>query len=201
MNATPNLDPKAIEAGKLALVRDTEAMRDFTITDRATYEAVGAVLIERLREYYAAKAFREKYTAPAHKTWKGLCELLSVKPYEDLIAAIKASLGAYDLRDRAEKLEAAQAARALVAEPAPNVQAITEALTIANAPEAQAAGVSTRIVWVVKRIEKALLLPEYLRPDEDAIGAEADRQGTSGDTPPVIPGVIFEQVARIAGRR
>ncbi len=198
MNAIPNLDPKALAAGKLALERDAAEMSSFVITDRDTYAAVGVVLIERLRELDIAEAFREKYTKPAYKNWKDLCELLSIEPHKKLCAAIKKALGAYDLRELAEKQEATQQARALFAEQAP-VTAITEALTIANAPEATAEGVGTRFVWVVKRYNKDLMDPEYLVPDEKK--CEAVARAHRGEEAPFIRGVVFELAAQVSGKR
>lgn len=198
--AIPNLDPKALEAGKVALERDTADARALTITDPDTYAAVGAVLRERLREYDVAKAFRDKVTKPVHAHWKHLCELLSVKPHEDLIAALKTAIGDYDLRELAAKNEAAQAARALVAAPVPDIAAMTQALTVANAPEAQAEGIGTRFVWKVKRyLETAVIDPEYLIPNEAKINAVA--RAHKGEEPPFIRGVVFELAAEITGKR
>lgn len=201
--AIPNLDPKALQAGKLELEKDTREAAALVITDRDTYAAVGAVLRERLRELDAAEAFREKYTKPAYKHWKDLCELLSTEPHKRLCAALKKAIGDYDLREATEKAEAAKQARELVAAqgPTPDVAALTEALTVANAPQARAEGVSTQLVWKVKRVVEDLLPDAYWTPSLDAIQAEAERQGVKGDEPPVIPGVVFEREASVTGRR
>lgn len=198
----PNLDPKALAAGKLALERDAEAMRTFTITDPDTYAAVGAVLIERLREYDIAKKLRDDHTKPIYAAWKKACELFKphIDAHERLIAAIKKTLGDYDLRELAAKQAAATEARALVAAPGPApVAAITEALTVANAPEASAEGVGTRFVWRVKRYNVDIMDPAYLIQDEKK--CEAVARAHRGEEPPFIRGVVFELAAQVSGKR
>jgi hypothetical protein len=197
--ALPNLDPKALEAGKAALERDTADARALTITDPDTYAAVGAVLIERLREYDVAKKFRDDITKPVHAHWKRLCDLLSCKPHEDLIAAIKKAIGDYDLRELAAKQVATEQARAVFAAPVPDIQAMTAALTVANAPEATAEGVGTRFVWKVKRYNVDLMAPEDLLPNEPKINAIA--RAHRGEDPPFVRGVVFELAAEITGKR
>ncbi len=200
--ATPNLDPKALAAGKLAIEKDATDASALVITDRDTYAAVGAVLIEKLREYDAAKKLRDDHTKPIYAAWKKSCDLFKpvIDAHEKLCSALKAAIGAYDLRELAEKQEAAQQARALVALPGPMpVAAITEALTVANAPEATAEGVGTRFVWQVKRYNKDLMDPEYLIPDEKK--CEAVARAHRGEEPPFIRGVVFELAAQVSGKR
>jgi len=197
-----NIDEKALIAGRLALERDTAEMRALVIDDPDTAEAVGSVLIARLREYDIAKETREKYTGPAHKTWKNLCELFDVKPHEALITAIKGALGAWQKRVEVARLEAEQVARAALV--AGDVQALTTSLQTFNAPEQKAEGVGSRKVWKVKRYNTAMMIPSSdalpgLVPDASAIAAFA--RAHRGEDPPVIPGVIFEQEIEIFGRR
>lgn len=196
--SVPNLDPEALKAGKLALEKDTREASELVITDPDTYAAVGAVLIQRLREYDVAKALLSSVADPMYASWKRVRDLLSVKPHEDLIAALKKAIGAYDLKERAEKDEAARAARALVS--SGNIPALTEALTVANAPEASAEGVGTRFVWKVKRyLEIGSIDPEYLIPNEVKINAVA--RAHRGEDPPFIRGVVFELDAQVTGKR
>lgn len=197
----PNLNPEALKAGKLALEKDTRDAAALVITDAETYAAVGSILVQRLREYDVAKALLSSVADPMYASWKRVRDLLSVKPHEDLIAALKKAIGAYDLKERAEKDEAARAARALVSAPAsPNVvAAITEALTLANAPEASAEGVGTRFVWKVKRYNVDLMDLADLVPNETKINAIA--RAHRGDEPPFVRGVVFELEAQVSGKR
>jgi tRNA(Ile)-lysidine synthase TilS/MesJ len=103
-------------------------------------------------------------------------------------------------KDEVRRL-AHEQARAVFTSPVPDIPAMTAALTVANAPEAQAAGVSTTFVWRVKRIIPDMLPREYWVPSDALIAAEAARQGDRGDDPPVIPGVVFEREAQVTGRR
>ncbi len=198
----PNFDPEALKVGLATLQKDANEASELTITDRDTYAAVGAVLIERLREYDAAKRLRDDTTKPLHASWKRVCDLFkpSLDAHEALIKALKKALGDYDLRELAEKAQAAQEARAIVAAPGPvSVAALTEALSVANAPEAQAEGVGTRFVWQVKRYNVDLMDPEYLLPNESKVNAVAREH--RGDDPPFVRGVVFERAAQITGRR
>lgn len=197
--AVPNLDPEAVKASHLAIAVEVREASELVIEDPETYAAVGAILIERLKQYDAAKDFRDKVTKPVYAHWKYLCDLLSVKPHEDLIKALKGAIKAYDLREDARKRLAAEEARALFAAPTPDIPAMTQALTVANAPEAQADGVSTTFVWKVKRIIPDLLPDAYWIPDEAGIAQVA--RDHKGDDPPVIPGVVFERDAQVTGRR
>lgn len=202
---TPNLDPKALAAGLATLRADTAEARELVITDRDTYAAVGAVLIERLKEYDASKALRDRVTKPLHEGWKNACALFkpNLEAWEELIKALKKAIGDYDLRELAEKNAAALAARAVFAAPAPDVAALTEALATANAPEAAAEGVGTRFVWQVKRyLETSSIDPEYLIPNEPKVNAVA-RAWKSQDPnePPFVRGVVFELAAQVSGHR
>ncbi len=207
--ATPNFDPRALETGLARLRSETAEARELVIDDPDTYAAVGALLIARLKEYDEAKALRDAVTKPLHDGWKKTCALFkpSLDAWDDLIRALKASIGAYDLREAEAKRLAAEQARAVFAAPVPDIPAMTAALQTANAPEARAAGVSTDFVWKVKRIVPELLpgwhaaIGPYWEPNRVAILAEAERQGTRGDDPPVIPGVVFEREAQVTGRR
>lgn len=201
--ATPNFDPEALKVGLVALQADAAEARELVIPDADTYAVVGSILIARLKEYDAAKELRDRVTKPLHDGWKKTCALFkpALDAHEQLIAALKKAIGDYDLRELEAKEAASREARAVFAAPTPDVSALTEALAVANAPLAHADGVGTKFVWKVKRIVAELLPDSYWVPDMTAIDDEASRQGTGGDAPPVIPGVIFERVAQVSGRR
>lgn len=205
MTATPNFDPAALQAGLARLQTEAAEARELVIDDPGTYSAVGAILIERLKEYDQSKALRDAVTKPLHEGWKKTCALFkpNLDAWEQLIGALKKSIGDYDLREAETKRLAAAEARAVFAAATPDIPAITAALTLANAPEARAEGVSTEFVWKVKRVNSDLLPDAYWSPDPALIAAEAARQLQlyRGDDPPVIPGVVFEREAQVRGRR
>jgi hypothetical protein len=201
MTATPNLDPAALQAGLARLQVETAEARELVIEDPDTYAAVGAVLIERLKQYDESKELRDRVTKPLHEGWKKTCALFkpNLDAWDELIRALKKALGDYDLREAERKRLAHEQARAVFAAPVPDIPAMTAALTVANAPEAQAVGVSTTFVWRVKRIVPDLLPDEYWIPDEARLATVA--RVHTGDDPPVIPGVVFEREAQVTGRR
>lgn len=206
------VDPQALALGLAALKIDraeAEALLDGAqawAPDVA--RAVGGVLVEALRTHDALKAERDRVVNPIYRAYKNASETYAphLVESEAVCRALKAALGAYELAQRAVKTEALAAAQTAVqAPPTPEAaRALTEALDVVNQPTGRADGVGTRFVWQVKRYVPEMMVPSTLDlpglvPDESAIGAYARRW--TGPDAPVVPGVVFEQVAQTTVRR
>lgn len=217
----PVLDRVRLDAGLAVLEQNRAQWQSFQITSAEMRAAVGAILIETLKQHDALKAERDRVVMPIHAAYKNASETYAphLKASEGCIAAIKAAIGAWDLKaaqDRQIALGIAQAATlAAAAASTPEAArqadaAMSAALTVAHAEPGATAGVSTRFAWAIKRIDnpdprKSMLASEYWMPNMQAIEAEADRQKAQGlvrdDAPPIVPGVVFELVPLVSGRR
>ncbi len=193
------LDPASIKASELALATDATQAATLVITSPEMYAVVGQILIAKLREKDAAQEFADRYTKPAYRNWQDLLALF--KPtkiaYEKIELALKGAIRSWEFAQAQEKEQARTDARAALA--TGDVPAMTEALSIANAPEARAEGVGTRFVWKVKRYVLDLMRPEDMIPNEAKINAIA--RAHRGEDPPVVPGVVFEKDVIVSGKR
>jgi hypothetical protein len=126
------------------------------------------------------------------------------KPAGDAIGKIvelcKDAIGGYDLAQENKRLAAKAEAQA--AAEAHDTGAMLTALTVAaSSAPAKVEGSSTRFEWRVKRIVREMLPAEWLVPDEVRIAKRARDAGTSEKGPDPIPGVVFERVPFVTGRR
>ncbi len=210
----PVVDPAQLAAGLMQLKADRAEMETLTASAREwpaeLAAAVKAALIDALKAHDALKAERDRVVNPIYKAYKNASD--TYKPHLDesdaLIKALRAGVGAYDLAQHERKQLALQTAQTLVlSTDALAPAALAEALEVANSQPAKVEGVATRFEWRVKRIVVELLpgwhaaIGPYWTPNMTAIDADAERQGTTGDEPPVIPGVVFERVPLVTGRR
>lgn len=187
-------------AGLLAEAQDkAEACVGLECPTADAYETCQGLLAEVVSDRDAVVAMRTESTQAADRAVRAIRATL--KPILDALEVaegyVRGAMGGY-LKAKAEAEREVQAA-ALEAATTGDADGLVEALTasteLAASPE-QAA----RWRWVVKRIAKDLLPPEYLIPDEAAIKAVARAAG-SGEEPPVIPGVVFEREPVVAVSR
>lgn len=108
----------------------------------------------------------------------------------DLTGRLRNMLTVYELEKRKVQREALEAAAQAASSPEP--EALLEALQdVQDAAPTELEGTSFVRVWVVKRIVRELLQPEWLMPDEKKIAAYG--KAHKGDDPPIIAGVVWEE--------
>jgi hypothetical protein len=202
-------DKPAIEAQLVQVTRETSELDTFEITTPAVAAIVLADLQDKLRIKDATTKIRDSFCQPIRKVANDLAAGLfnpTIKAFEAYELKAKAKLGAFELaQDAARKALTAQAADAARAN---DVAGMTVALQGANQIAlAKPEGASFTFSWKVKRLEPELMLgysvdvEQFWSPDMSKIEAEAERQGTHSEEPPIIPGVIFERDASVAVRR
>ena len=202
-------DKPAIEAQLAQVTRETSELDTFEITTPEVAAIVLADLQDKLRIKDATTKIRDSFCQPIRKVANDLASQLfnpTIKAFEAYETKAKLKLGAFELaQDAARQALTAQAADAARAN---DVGTMTTALQGANQIAlAKPAGASFTFTWRVKRLEPQLMLgysvgvEQYWSPDMSKIQDEAERQGTHGEEPPVIPGVIFEREADVAVRR
>ncbi len=202
-------DKPAIEAQLTQVMRETQELDTFEITTPEVAAIVLADLQEKLRIKDATTAIRDKFCQPIRKVANDLASQLfnpTIKAFEAYEDKAKLKLGAFELAQAAERQ--ALLASAGEAAKANDVAGMTTALQQANTIAlAKPAGASFTFTWRVKRLQPQLMLgwsegvEQYWSPDMSKIEAEAERQGTHGEEPPVIPGVVFTREADVAVRR
>lgn len=209
--AIVTFDPAAHKAGLAALEADLLALETVEITSNEMAQALGAVLIEQLKELDLAQEVRDKYTKPVYQSWKDLCALFK---YDlDLRTALcdmlKAKVKAWELRQLKAREQATETVKTAMLSGAPLP---VEALDQTNAHTQHAAGVSTRVVWVIKRFVDATpckecgscrgMVPrEYWTEGPDTAKLKDLAARHKGAEPPIVPGVVFEQDVAVTGRR
>jgi len=202
-------DKPAIEAQLATVQRETLELDTFEITTPEVAAIVLADLQDKLRVKDATTKIRDSFCQPIRKVANDLASQLfnpTIKAFEAYEEKAKLKLGAFELAQaETRKVLTAQAADAARAN---DVGTMTTALQAANQIAlSKPAGASFTFTWRVKRLEPQLMLgysvgvEQYWSPDMSKIEAEAERQGTHGEEPPVIPGVIFEREADVAVRR
>lgn len=145
-----------------------------------------------LQKLDGVSAKKKETLAPLKEAEKRINELF--KPLLDkgaaLTSAIRKMLTDYELakRDAQRKALAAAAEAASAEEPTQLLEKLQEA---EEAAPTQLEGTSFIRKWVVKRIAEDLLPDEYWTPDVKKI--EAIGKAHKGDTPPVVPGVIWSE--------
>lgn len=144
---------------------------------------------------------KKETLAPLKEAEKRINDLF--KPLLDagqtLTTGVRGMLERYELDKRAAQREAmAKAAEAAQsAEPEALLTALTEA---EDAAPVKLEGTSFRRVWVIKRIIEGLLPDEYWAVDTKKIEG-IGKAFAKSDTPPVIPGVVWEESLSSTMRR
>jgi hypothetical protein len=185
------------------LQRDAEAnapaIRAITVCDDDDYTFADAMLTDVVTKKDAVIAMRKQATVPLYQVIRTVESWF--KPVVTALEAserhLKGAMGTY----RAELAERERAAReaAAVAAESGDAAGMIEALTVASAPPPDARA-TVRFVWAVKRIAADLVPRDWLVPDVARIEALAASTPGDGEAP-VVPGVVFERVARIGARR
>lgn len=168
------------------------------------YAVADTILTDVVTRLDAIVAMKKSATAPLQQSLDVIRGWF--RPTEQALIRVrdhvKGVMGGY----RVAKLETERAARelaAVAAETGAPPEALVEALETANAaaekPDARA---SCGFRWIVKRIVAEMLPDEWwIRvPDATRIAAVADDAPGDGDAP-IVPGVVFERVARIGAKR
>lgn len=173
------------------------------IATQADYTEVDGFLTDVVRRKDALVAMRRRATDPLTEAKNVILDWFrpAVGALETVEATLKAAMAGFLEAQREAERQAR--AKALAAVKSGEGQALVSALTEASqAQAAPSAGRATvRLYWQIDRIATDLLPAEYLCPDLAKILDEAKRQGITGDEPPVIPGVIFKQVASVGAKR
>lgn len=198
--------PVTYDAAELATLQEAgEALAttaaSFTCPDDPSYQALDGILSAVLVELDTIDATKRTVTDPLRTAIKATDRLFApvIAPRDAVVAMCKRLMADY----AQAKALAERAARALALEAAKRSDdgAMAQALTVAAAVAAPVdAGAQTRWRWVVKRIVPELLPDEYWTPDEKKIGAIAKAWPGKSEDPPVVPGVVFEREALIAGK-
>lgn len=177
-----------------------DALATITVGDDEEYALVTGMRGEVRKIHDELVALRQAAAQP----WKKVATTIEamfrvgIQAAERIEADYRAKLEAYQVK----KIQAERAAReaATKAAQADDGQALVAALTQSAAlaaPIADGGRVSLR--WTVKRVAADLLPAEYWCPDMAKI--EAVAKAHKGEDPPVIPGVVFEQVASVAVKK
>lgn len=209
--AIVTFDPERHRAGLANLEADLLALDPVVIDSNEMSQALGAVLIDQLRELDAAQEVRDRYTKPAYAQWKALCDLFKydLKLRKALCDMLKSKIKAWELKQLQTRQEATENVQAALASGAPLP---TEALDLTNSHTTHAQGVSTRVVWVLKRFAEAVpcrecgstrgMVPrEYWTEGPDVAKLKDLAARHKGSEPPIVPGVIFEQDVAVTGKR
>jgi hypothetical protein len=187
------------EAELAGLANHPEAL---AITDADSKVAVVEFMREWQRRGDAVETMRTSATKPlldVKRTIDGW-----FKPAGDAIGKIvelcKDAIGGYDLAQENKRLAAKAEAQA--AAEAHDTGAMLTALTVAaSSAPAKVEGSSTRFEWRVKRIVLEMMPDSWKIADEPRLAKHARDAGTSETGPDPIPGVVFERVPIVSGRR
>lgn len=176
------------------------AFPEFTIDTPDEYTQVDAWLSEVVRKKDAALAMRRTATGPAYKGIKIVEGWFApvISALETTERRLKGHMGAYRVAQHRVEQEARELAAQMAT--AGDGVALGAALTVAaDAAVAPMGRATAALSWEVDRIIPDLLPAEWWMPNEAAIAqfAKAHR----GDGPPVVPGVVFKQIAKIGARR
>lgn len=186
---------------ELAVVEDLPGIVVETPED---YQQADAVLTEILQRKDAITAMRTSATGPLYgviRTVEGWFRPV-LGAYTTLETTIKQRMGAYAQLTAEAEAEARRAAQTAVE--SGDAGALVESLNTAEDAVAVREAVAARVTfrWQVKRVAEDLLPSEYWTPDLAKIEAVAKAAGSAeegSDGEPVIPGVVFERVANVAG--
>lgn len=193
----------AAEVAALQLVAEADAkevVSAIIVDCPEAYTAADEILTELAQRKDAAVAMRKSATVPMYQAIRvveGWFRPL-VAALDTAIAHTKGQIGAY--RTERMRIESEARAAALTAAEADDGVTLIASLTLAaEAAEKPDGRASVSFRWSVKRILEDLLPDEWWTPDLTKIDVVA--RSTKGDEPPVIPGVVFERVAKVGARR
>lgn len=158
------------------------------------------LLKEILREKDALEAVRKSGPGALDRIVRAINARF--KPLRDLLekaeANLRVEIGGYVQRQRAAQEAAYQAAAASHAageHAAAQVALVAASEAATVAPE----GTTVKEVWAVARIDRGFMTDEWLIPDMARI--EKLARETPAGVRPIVPGVVFELVARVIARR
>lgn len=166
-----------------------------------TYTAADEILTELAQRKAGAVAMRKSATVPMYQAIRVVEGWF--RPYvaalDTGIGHIKASMSAFrvaqDATERAARADALAAAEA-GGDGVKLIESLTLAEEASQKPDGRA---SCAFGWKVARIVEDLLPDEWWTPDLAKIDVVA--KSADGDELPVIPGVVFERVAKIGARK
>lgn len=175
--------------------------------DAGDYEFADALLTAVSEREKAALAMRTEATGPLYGVIKTVEDWF--RPYLSELKfakdACKKVMGDYRVAQAQIEREARElaATAAETNDPETMIEALTVANIAAQKPEGHA---RVGLRWTVKRVVEGLLLESFEAPGvgkvpcwiPNAEAFEAFAAQHKGDDPPVISGVVFEQVARVA---
>lgn len=173
-------------------MNESQAIAGSSIDNDDEAEDANAHLREWLTQLDKVSAVKKETLAPLKETEKRINALF--KPLLDaganLTGRLRNMLTVYELEKRAVQRKVLETAAQAASSPEP--EALLEALQeVQDAAPTALEGTSFTRVWVVKRIIRELLQPEWLMPDEKKIAAYG--KAHKGDEPPVIPGIVWEE--------
>ncbi len=180
---------------------------------------VDGLLTSIVQREDAAKAMRSSATGPLYGVIRTVESWF--KPYLEELLHAKAVCKKLIGDARIAQAELTSGARELAADAAKvgDAETVVEALNVASeAAKPDGAAASSKLHWGVKRIDPGLLLDFMVTPSEecrrlcnddgiimlwtpDAATIQAIADTYPGDGPaPVVPGVVFERVARVGAK-
>lgn len=173
------------------------ALRGQTIENDADAQEANAYLRERARELDAVEQMLADTLAPVRETEKRIKALFqpTIVKCKEVVSALRSMLASYEKlrREQQRKALAEAAAVAQQRDPQKLAAALDKAETLA--PQ-KLEGTSFVRTWKVERIARDLLpfdpineARNFWTPDLKKI--EAIGRGHKGDSPPVVPGVIW----------
>ena len=195
------------DAGSLARLQaeaeaDAKALVGLACPDDATYTALDGILTDTLRRLDAVEAAEKAITQPINAGLKAARDLFRPlrSSLDACVGMLKAPMGAWmqekALAERQARAVALEAVK--VGDHATMAQALTVAADVSGRPDA---GAAARFAWEVERVLNPDLVPdEYWVLDTKQIDAVARAWSGKREDPPVVPGVKFKRVARIAGK-
>jgi hypothetical protein len=176
-----------------------EALAEIVVASDDDYRIVTELRTQARAERDALVKLRQDAAGPWKKVATTIEEMFrpSIRGLETIEAHMRAELEKHVVA----KAQAEKAAReaAIEAAQAGDDGAMVEALNQSIELATPLGGGRQAMRWAVKRVAEDMLPDEYWTPDLAKL--EAVAKAHKGDDPPVVPGVIFEQVASVAVRR
>ncbi len=187
-----------------------EALAAQTLDGPDDIAFVSELLTEVVQLEDAAKVMRGSATGPLYGVIRTVESWF--RPYLEELLYAKGVCKKLIGDARIAQIEVVSGARELAADAAKvgDAETVVEALNVASeAAKPDGAAAKSTLHWAIARVAPDLL-PEFLetsagslvglwRPDTEAIQAYAD-QHDGGGPAPVVPGVVFERVARVGAK-
>lgn len=200
--AIPPLDTATNAA---AIQRQAEAdvpiIKAMRIENAEDYAFADGVLTDVVQRKDAFEDMMKSATAPLNAGLKVVRSWFAPgrDAFETCEAHLKGLLSTYRVRQAAEAQKAREAAARAVETGAPAEAQLAALQTAADAGAAPAGRATVAFAWRVARVVADLLPDEWWTPDDAKLAAFA--KAHKGEDAPVIPGVVFERVARVGARR